>query len=63
MPLATLTVNDFIFETFEEMKVPAFKKNTRTNIGFYGKSSKFPMHVAGSERLETVYKKLCSIVE
>lgn len=61
MALPDLTVNEFLFEILNSMKVPSFKPNTRTKIGFYGKSAKFPMYVQGSELMEKVYKKICSI--
>ena len=63
MALKDLTVDEFIFEIFSSMKVPPFKPNTRTQIGFYGMSSKFPMRVAGNKTMDKVYKKICSIEE
>ena len=63
MALKDLSVDEFVFEILHSMKVPPFKPNTRTQIGFYGKSSKFPMRVRGNELMDKVYKKICSIEE
>lgn len=50
-----LTVDEFTFEILFAMNVPPFKPNIRTQIGFFGKSSKFPMRVRGNEYIDKIY--------
>ena len=63
MVIKDISIDEFIFHILSMMEVPEFNTNTRVQLAFYGKSSKFPLRVKYSEKMDKVYKNICSIEE
>ena len=64
MALHSLTVNDFMEEVLRAMKSESkHVRKSRIEIVFYGKSVKSPFHFRGTDLLEKVHKKICTIEE
>ena len=63
MALRELTVQEFVGEVLDALKVPPLKSNTKIKIGFFGKSTNFPVRFRANELIDTVYTKICSIEE
>ena len=63
MALYSLTVNDFLKEVLVAMKAARMVHHSRVQIVFCGKSVPFPIHFSGSDYMEKVFKKICTIEE
>jgi len=63
MALHSLTVNDFIDEILRAMNSQNRIRKSGVEIVFFGKSVKSPFHFRGTDLLEKVHKKICSIEE
>lgn len=63
MALQHLSVDEFLREVMRAMKVPPLRKHTKMSIGFHGRSALFPVYFDGSELIEKVFRKICSIEE